>query len=418
MLKPAVNCLRVALLLTAAAAFFSCHKERFVPRETPQMALEQQFLVRVLLAEGVEKCTIKMRGGFSVLGSSGEILVPETIFTEQGQPIEVSASAAGLNIAGRSFAAMEATILPDEPHIFTLDGNDYRGKLIIKANHDYATFDAVNVVPLESYLAGVVTAEMPAHWQSEALKAQAVAARTYCLYNKKKFADVRHWDVTKTTSSQVYLGIRGESPPAWKAVNDTWGQVLVCRTEIGSEEIFPAYYSSACGGHTEDARNVFGDSCEPLSGVNCPYCKDVAGPAVFFWPMVRFDKSEIEMALKVKYPKLRSLAVMKNIVASKQSDYADFSRLTMVRLEDSNGSSDFVRAEDLRLTIDPTGTRLRSAICKIIAVDNDIAFLAGRGYGHGVGLCQYGAEGMARQGHSAQAILSYYYPGSKLVRVY
>jgi stage II sporulation protein D len=259
---------------------------------------------------------------------------------------------------------------------------------------------------------------MPSHWQSEALKAQAVAARTYCLYNKKKFADVRHWDVMKTAASQVYLGIRGESFAAWKAVNDTWGQVLVCRTPSGSEEIFPAYYSSTCGGHTENAANVFGDSFGPLSGVPCPYCKEVAGPAVFFWPMVRFNTADIEMALKVKYPKLRTLAAIKNIVASRQSDYSDFSRLTMVKLDDSNGLSDFVRAEDLRLTIDPMGTRLRSTICKIIPVDNDIAFLSGRGYGHGVGLCQYGAEGMARQGHSAQEILAYYYPGSKLIRIY
>jgi stage II sporulation protein D len=422
--SPGVNCLLVLMLLLTGAGFISCRNHRFL-QATPQMGLERQFWVRVLLAERVEKCTVKVKGGFSVLGSAGETLLPETIFVERGQPLEVGVSAAGLTIAGRSFPTMEATILPDEPHVFTLDGSDYRGKLVIKANADYATFDAVNVVPIESYLAGVVTAEMPAYWQSEALKAQAIAARTYCLYSKKKFGGLRHWDVKRTPESQVYLGLRGESVQSWKAVNDTWGQVLACPRVLlsqdssgGGEDIFPAYYCSSCGGHTEDAKNVFGDSFSALRGVPCPYCREVARPDVFFWPMAQFDKSEVKMALQSKYPKLRALADIKYIVAAGQSDYADFSRLTLVKFEDSTGKSDFLRAEDLRLTIDPTGSRLRSTICKIINLENKWAFIGGRGFGHGVGLCQCGAEGLARRGKSAEQILFYYYPGSKLVRVY
>ena len=418
MRRTAVNCLLVVTLILAGLGFLSCRQERLIVQETPQMQVEKPFWVRALLAERVDKCTIKVRNGFSVLGPAGEILVPETVFTEIGQPVEIKASAAGLSIGGRSFATMEATILPDEPHIFTFDGNDFRGKLVMKVNTDYTTFDAVNVVPLESYLAGVVTAEMPAYWQIESLKAQAIAARTYCLYNKRKFQNIRHWDVTRTTASQVYNGLRAESVPGWRAVNDTWGQILVCDQNDGSEEIFPAYYSSTCGGHTEDAKNVFGDSYAPLTGAVCPYCKDVARPNTFFWPMVQFDKTEVETALKFKYPKLMALGKITSITPVRQSDYSDFSRLTMIKLQDSDGASDFLRAEDFRLTVDPSGSRLKSSSCKIISGDNTWVFLSGRGFGHGVGMCQCGAEGMARQGLTAGAILSYYYPGSKLVRVY
>ncbi|MFH1370534.1 MAG: SpoIID/LytB domain-containing protein [Planctomycetota bacterium] len=423
MRRTIVNCLLMGVLLIASAVFFSCREHLYVVQTTPQMDLETKFWVRVLLADDVPKCTLQVRGGFSVLDSYGRTLVPETIFTEFGEPMEVTVSAAGIIIAGRSFPAMEVTILPDDPHSFSLDDNEYRGKLVLKANLDYTTLDAINVVPLEPYLAGVVGAEMPAYWSSEALKAQAIAARTYCLYQKMRFGAARHWDVTRTTASQVYGGMRAESSRVWKAVNNTTGQVLVCTQSSGTEEIFPTYYSSSCGGHTEDANNVFGDSFAPLRGVVCPYCKDVARPNTFFWPMVEFDKTSVQTALQVKYPKLSELEDITAILPVRQSNYPDFSRLTFIKLFGSTGKSDFLRAEDLRLTIDPTGNKIRSTSCTIIKMDgpgadSEWVFSAGRGFGHAVGMCQCGAEGMARQGKSAEQILSYYYPGSKLIRVY
>jgi stage II sporulation protein D len=134
--------------------------------------------------------------------------------------------------------------------------------------------------------------------------------------------------------------------------------------------------------------------------------------------MVKFDKQAVSAALFAKYPKLFDIGDIVNITADKQSDYNGFSRLTMVKLVGSTGKFDFVRAEDLRLTIDPAGSRLRSTACKILLLDNDWAFLDGRGFGHAVGLCQCGAEGLARQGKNCAEILSYYYPGAKLSRAY
>jgi stage II sporulation protein D len=382
------------------------------------MDIEPRFWVRVLLADDINRCTVRVRGGFSVLDSTGSALVPETMFVERAAPMEVGVLGGGIFIGGRNFATREVTILPDDPYTFIINGDEYRGKLVIKANVDGATFDAINIVPLEPYLAGVVGAEMPDYWESEALKAQAIAARTYCLYQKTRFGGRRDWDVMRTTASQVYLGLQAESPRTWKVVNDTMGEVLVCRQQGGLEEIFPAYYSSSCGGHTEDAKNVFGDSIEPLRGVECPYCRDIARPGIFFWPMVQFAKDEITLALQQKYPQLRELGDITGIAVTRQSDYTGFSRLTMVKLTGSTGKTDSLRAEDLRLTIDPTGNKVRSTICKIVMMGGRWVFSAGRGFGHGVGMCQCGAEGMARQGKTAEEILSYYYPGSKLIRVY
>lgn len=418
MRRTIINCLLMGMLLIAAAVFLSCRERSYVVQTTPQMDLETKFWVRVLLADDVPKCTLRVRGGFSVLDSFGRTLVPETVFTEFGEPMEVSVSAGGIIIAGRSFPAMEVTILPDEPHWFSLDENDYRGKLVLKANLDYATFDAINVVPLEPYLAGVVGAEMPSYWSGEALKAQAIAARTYCLYQKLHYGAGRNWDVTRTTASQVYGGMRAESSRVWKAVNDTTGQVLVRTQNNGKEEIFPTYYSSCCGGHTEDANNVFGDSFGSLCGVSCPFCKDIAKPGTFFWPMAAFDRATVDTSLQVKYPKLKELGSISAILPVQESNYPDFSRLTFIKLLGSTGKSGFLRAEDLRLTIDPTGNKIRSTVCKIIMMGDKWVFSSGRGFGHAVGMCQCGTEGMARKGKTAEEILSYYYPGSKLIRVY
>jgi stage II sporulation protein D len=134
--------------------------------------------------------------------------------------------------------------------------------------------------------------------------------------------------------------------------------------------------------------------------------------------MVQFDKTSITGSLLKRYPRLAELGEITDINSAEQSDYGEFSRLTRVELFGSTGKSDFLRAEDFRLAIDPTGRVLRSTICQIVNMGDKWVFLLGRGYGHGVGMCQCGAESMARQGKTTRQILSYYYPGSMIVTVY
>ncbi len=129
--------------------------------------------------------------------------------------------------------------------------------------------------------------------------------------------------------------------------------------------------------------------------------------------MVQFDKAEVTEKLLKKYPSLKALGQVVNIAAQSQSNYGDFSRLTSVTLGGSTGKIGHLKAEDLRLTIDPSGRKIRSTICQIVGVDDKWRFLYGRGWGHGVGMCQCGAQAMARGGKTAREILSYYYRGSR-----
>lgn len=373
-----------------------------------------------MLLNDATASTLEFTSPFDVTGpaSDSNSQPQQRLLQDLDAPVLVTVSAGKINIAGRPFDANEVTICPQEPHLFNLNGSDYRGTLKLMLDPNGESFDAVNHIPLESYLAGVIGAEMPDYWEPEALKAQTIAARTYCLYIKKRFGADRAWDLSKTQAHQVYRGIDAESTQTWNAVNQTAGMVLVCKQADAADDIFPAYYSSTCGGHTENSKNVFGDSFEPLAGVPCSYCQDVARPEFFFWPMTKFDAADVTEKLWQRYPRLKQLGQITGITPAQQSDYGGFRRLTKIEISGAAGNSDFLRAEDLRLTLDPTGTKLKSTICEIAKSGDEWVFSFGRGYGHGVGMCQCGAQAMARQGKNADQILAYYYPNSHTTRLY
>jgi stage II sporulation protein D len=403
------------VILILVTLFSGC-RERRPFRPTPQMKIDRQFQIRVLLLNDLKACNLSVPGPFAVATGQNERI--EAYFEKPEQSTKIMLSGGAIVIANQSFKSKQITILPDEPFIFQLNGRHYRGNLQLLLNENGSAFQVINVVPLEAYLAGVVGSEMPYYWEPEALKAQAIIARTYCLYMKKKFGGERPWDVHSTQASQVYAGIKAERRPVWDAVNSTIGQVLLCTQADGRQGLFPTYYSSTCGGHTENSKNVFGQTFAPLAGVDCPYCRNVTKVSILFWPTAQFDNSYVTKRVAQKYPKLQNLGQIKSIQATKESKYGNFSRITSVKITGTNGKIGYLRAEDLRLTLDPSGNKFRSTACKILKENDKFSFVAGRGWGHGVGLCQSGAQGMARQGQTAYQILAYYYPNSHISKVY
>ncbi len=410
----------LATCVVVLTVLLSGCERREIVRPTPQMGIETRFWVRVLLLSNATQCTLKapsaLRAGRPALGpeiSAAQVVLPPNASTR------VTLNNGRFTFGDAPLADSQILVGTDKPYIFTLDGQDYRGRLELSVNSDGRTFSAINLVPLEPYLAGVVGAEMPDYWEPEALKAQTIAARTYCLYIKKRFGVNRSWDVSKTQASQVYRGVSAESTPIWNAISATYGMVLVSGEKPALDAgLFPAYYSAICGGHTEASERVFGDTFSPLKGVACPYCKDVARLGLFFWPMAQFDRTTVTRRLTEKYPNLKALGQITQIAVEDKSDYGDCTRVTRVRLVGSTGQTDTLRGEDLRLTLDPTGRKLQSTICQIVPWGNGWAFLSGRGWGHGVGMCQYGAEGLARLGKNVREILYYYYPGAEIVTAY
>jgi stage II sporulation protein D len=415
-------------MILLAVLFHGCEQRQIV-RPTPQMDADSQFWVRVLLAANATEGSLATSSAIDVIqGRMGPAIQAAGHSLEPiGQPAKITLSGGRLMLGEMVLPGSEVILSPQRPYVFTFNGDDYRGKLQLTINSQGQGFDVVNLVPMEPYLAGVVGEEMPDYWEPEALKAQAIAARTYCLYTKNRFGVGRNWDVSRTQSNQVYGGIRAESSQVWDAVNSTCGKIVMSAGQSSGSRfgpdaltrtLFPAYYSAVCGGHTADSEDIFGQAYETMKGVVCPYCKDVSKLGLFYWPMVQFDRKTVTKQLLQRYPKLEALAEIQDIIVTEQRDYGDFSRMTRIKLVGATGKTDTLRAEDLRLAIDPTGRKIKSAVCQIVSWGDGWAFLSGRGWGHGVGLCQCGAEGLARAGKSSEEILRYYYPGCEIVSIY
>jgi len=173
----------------------------------------------VLLLDDIQSCTVIASSSFSVINAQTRSI--EARFEEAGERVKIGISGGRIVVGGQVVSGGQVIIFPNRPHILNLNGREYRGKLKLIVNADGKSFDAINLVPLEPYLAGVVGAEMPYYWEPAALQAQTIAARTYCLYIKKRFGGGRNWDVKRTAAHQVYLGVAVESVQIWDAVNKT-----------------------------------------------------------------------------------------------------------------------------------------------------------------------------------------------------
>jgi stage II sporulation protein D len=273
---------------------------------------------------------------------------------------------------------------------FTFNGRTYRG-----------TFDRtddgqiVNVLSLESYLYSVVPHEMSAGWPAAALQAQAICARTYVLQRSNP---QRNYDLVPSEIDQVYGGVESESPAGRAAVDATTGQVL----RYGNAFAFVAY-SSCCGGHTEASSEAWNGPVFPyLQGVVCNSCSDSPN---YRWT-VSVDLDEIAQRFATDLEPFGNLRDIR-ITAQDASGRARAFELLADR------GSATVKGTTFRLGV---GTRiLRSLLITGTNVEGGASVVMdGGGLGHGVGMCQWGARGMALAGSSAHDILATYFPGTQL----
>ena len=258
-----------------------------------------------------------------------------------------------------------------------------------------ATFAIVNELPLEEYLVGVLRAESDERWPQEALRAQAIASRTYAAYHRMINA-TKPYQILASTAHQQFAGRAPASSPARTAVQDTAGQVL--RWE---GELFPAFYHTNSGGFTEDPRSVF--AARNMPGLRPVVCQLAAGSPHFQWSL---DLRLSDLADALKRNNLGVGAVRSIEVTARTAAL----RATVVTVQGTTGTQR-LRGNDFRRIVGYD--TLKSALFAV-AVDGDVARFAGRGYGHGVGMCQWGGKGMAEQGATARRILEFFYPGTTL----
>ena len=254
----------------------------------------------------------------------------------------------------------------------------------------------VNHLDLEEYVQGVVPAEMPASWHPEALKVQAVAARTYVLHQKMLRA-AQAYDVVATVLDQVYRGRSVVNDRVRLAVEETKGLVL---THHGRPIL--ATFSSTAAGPTEDAANVWSKDLPYLKGVDCPF--DTSSP--FYRWRTSFGLQALEQKLKEAGLKVGTIATLTPYI------YSEAGRVTKLRILHSMGEL-MLSGQDLRRIV---GYRVIPSTQFTLDELGPDVFLSGYGSGHAVGLCQWGAKELAELGYPFSAILTYYYPGTRLSR--
>ncbi len=273
------------------------------------------------------------------------------------------------------------------------NGREYTAPLDVVRNGEGLAL--VSDLPLEDYVAGVLRAEAGEKWPLEALRAQAIVARTYAAY-QRSIAGNRPYHIVASTANQQYAGRVAASSPIWGAVRETTGQVL-----LWEGELFPAFYHTESGGYTEDPRMVFAARNMPaLKPVRCEFS---AGSPHFYW------------ALDVKLTDLAEIlrkneVTVGSVTGVEVTERTPSLRAAAVTVHGARGSVK-LRGNDFRRML---GYDTFKSTLFAVAVDTQVAHFSGRGYGHGVGMCQWGAKGMAEQGYTARKILEFYYPGTVL----
>lgn len=252
----------------------------------------------------------------------------------------------------------------------------------------------INRVDLEEYVKGVVPAEVNSTWHPEMLKVQAVATRTYAMY-QRMLNSTRAYDVAAGIQDQVYRGRQGIDARVIAAVESTRGMVVTYQ----GAPIYAAFSSTAAG-QTEDAMTVWSKDLPYLKGVECPF--DIESPYYQWSASVKIETLE-------KNLRQQGFSVGKISAIGPQS-YSRAGRVATLRVMHSNGEL-VIRGEDLRKAVGYT--IVPSTQFMVLSLGQDLV-LSGYGAGHAVGLCQWGAKELAELGYSFSSILSYYYPGTEL----
>ncbi len=259
-----------------------------------------------------------------------------------------------------------------------------RGKGLLLVNH----------VDLEEYVKGVVPAEVNPAWHPEMLKVQAVATRTYALY-QHMLSSTRDYDVVAGIQDQVYRGRQGIDARVVEAVESTRGLVVTYQ----GAPIYAAFSSTAAG-ITEDAMFVWSKDLPYLKGVECPF--DLESPYYQWKASLKIDT--LEKNLRQQGFAVGTIATITPLA------YSRAGRVATLRIVHSSGEL-MLRAEDLRKAVGYTV--VPSTQFSVESVGQDVVF-SGYGAGHAVGLCQWGAKELAELGYSFSSILRYYYPGTEL----
>lgn len=322
---------------------------------------------------------------------------------KKGETLSVSRSGKDIVLNGRKKEGPVYLRGKEGAAAFAVKGNSYRGSMKLLPSAYAGGVTVVNALPLEEYLLGVVPSEVSPSWHEDALRAQAVAARTYAVYHKDGYRSAGY-DVTDDTRSQVYRGVSAESAASSRAVRATAGEVVTYKGRP-----IEALFHASGGGYTENSENVWGSAVPYLRGVAEETAPEVSRPWTKTVSLSSFGQAAgVGKLKKIGLSKLKKGPM-------KVKDRGVSGRVLSVVLEGSGGKKKL------------SGSTMQSlfglpSTLFDLSVKGKQVVITGYGSGHGLGLSQWGAEAMAaRHGNGKdyyKTILTHYFTGTKVEKIY
>ena len=339
-----------------------------------------------------------IRVAIAVRQDSVQLAAPEA-FTLSGFSLETPTVQKGdkkyhqVTLTADQLYSGKASLEPLGDGLIEVNGKTFKGSMEILVQ-PHGRLTVINQLPLEDYVMGVLAGEIPRNWPLEALKAQAIAARTFAVLQRMTAREKNEsYDLESTALSQVYQGLDLVNDHIRQAVLETKGRIMTYDSKPIS-----AFFHSNCGGETCGAMDVWSQDKPYLQPVSCPFGNNGAH---FRW--------HTEIPVRDLVRKLRAAGVRIGDVAGLTVlDRDEGNRILRLSILDADGSRIKLKGSAFRMAVGPDLIRSTRFSAEI---SGDKAVFNGKGWGHGVGLCQEGACGMALKGYGAFDILRYYYRG-------
>jgi len=433
----------------------------------------KQPILRVGIFLNQTEVNISGDGAFKIYNLKSDSLISE----EHNKIVKLVPHDKGIEILEKGVYSGPIKVIPvgNTKIIIMFNGQKYRyrGNIEIDIDKEHRKLNVINIISIEEYLYGVLKKEISPHWPKEALKAQAVAARTFAIFNMNKYID-KGYNICASTNSQAYGGVNHEDPLTNKAVDETRGVIIAYKGKP-----INAVYHSDSGGHTEDSENVWGSFLPYLRSVESKFEEKVSPPH-HTWSYSINEKDLTEKLQKQGYEinSVVSIEPVKKsetgraselvftvdnvkVINMKTNDFrgligADLIRSTLFDIEaigkESNIKEDIEDKREIEDKKEQEGSikeileqkkdwtikellelmkknkeekekekEKEEEVLKVEIVKSNIPLtfiFSGSGNGHGVGMSQWGAYGMALQGYRYQDILKYYYQGINIIKKY
>ncbi len=377
-------------------------------------------MMRVQIGSESPEQIISVSGPFQLYDLSTRRKLMNPAFMNRGR---FTAAADGLHLNGQPLQTSMVEIVPrDRTSLQIIRTNphgqfvpaSYRGNMRILSSGQGIRL--INVLDIDEYLYSVVGKETySVSWHLESQKAQAIAARSYALHMAKTVSEQRDFDVFDTVKSQAYPGMESETTKSRQAVDETRG-VVVTYGQPGQMTILSTFYSSTCGGSTLPAHQVFGPKVPdiaPLVGVECTWCSFAPN---YRWKL-SLSKADFRRALGRIVPQVR-IDDVQDVLIPQGGRQADGTAVAIAVVTRNAGRQETLAVPMVRLRDEIGTVVVKSTRILDASMAGGQVTIEGVGFGHRVGMCQFGAEGQARAGRSAGQIIRHYYPQSKLTRVY